>query len=223
MAIGTGAALMGSALIGAGSSLFGASKAAKAQKQAAAQQAAQFQESKNLLLPYTAGTTQAQTMYGNAIGANGKDAQSRYYEDFQADPGFQTSLNNSLDETMKRYSIIGRTGGGLANSLMKTGQNALLGAYDKRLSQLGGFVDSGRSAASAIAGFGQQSAAAQGANLANAGMLQGQGAVNAGNAFSGALDNYGLLKSRAAGYAGSNDPFANPLIQKNLTSNRALF
>jgi hypothetical protein len=205
MAIGTTAALLGSAAIGAGASIFGANKAADAQKAAARTQAKAFEEGKNLLLPYTKGSTEALTQYGNAVGVNGRDAQSRYYQDFQADPGFQTALNNSLDETMRRYSIVGRTGGGMANSLLKTGQNALMGAYDKRLSQLGGLVDTGRGAASSIASMGQQSAAGQASSLANAGMLQGGGIVNTGNALIGGLNNYTTMQQNAAGrLAGGN-------------------
>lgn len=209
MAIGTGAAILGSSLIGGVSSLFGSNKAAKAQKQAAAAQQRQYEESKNLLLPYTQGTAEAQQMYGNAIGVNGKDAQAKYYEDFQADPGFQTSLDNALDTTMKRYSIMGRTGGGLANSLLKTGQNALLGAYNTRLSQLGGFADAGRAAASNIASIGQQTAAGVSANLANAGQLQGAGIVNAGNALTGGLQNYVGMNLYQQGLAAGGNPVVN--------------
>jgi hypothetical protein len=218
MAIGTGIATLGAAAIGAGSSLFGASKAAKAQKQSAALQAKQFQESKNLLLPYTPGSQEALTQYGNAVGVNGGDAQQQYYQNFQADPGFQTSLNSSLDETMKRYSIMGRTGGGLANSLLKTGQNALLGAYDKRLSQLGGLVDTGRGAASTIAGLGQQSAAGQASSLAQAGQYQGAGIVNAGNALTGGLNNYAQMGQFQQGQQAGQNPWAAQTV-----NNRAFF
>lgn len=209
MAIGTGAALLGSAVIGAGSSLFGANKAAKSQQQAAKLQAKQYQESKNLLMPYTEGSTEALGTYQTALGLKGKDAQSKYYEDFQADPGFQTSLDNALDATMKRYSIVGRTGGGLANSLLKTGQGALNQAYNTRLSQLGGLVDTGRSAASSIAGMGQQSAAAQGSLLAQAGQTQGAGYVNAGNALIGGIQNYVGNQMWQNAFAGGANPVAN--------------
>ncbi len=188
--MGMGTALLGSAAIGGISSIFGANKAAKAQKQAAQLQAQQYKDTKNLLLPYTAGSKEALDTYGTALGLKGKDAQAKYYQDFQADPGFQTSLDNALDATMKRYSIVGRTGGGLANALLKTGQGALNQAYNTRLSQLGGLVDSGRSAASAVAGFGQSAAANQGSLLAQAGQTQGAGYVNAGNALIGGLTNY---------------------------------
>lgn len=221
MAIGTTAALLGSAAIGAGASIFGANRAADAQKEAARTQAKAAKKAENLLMPYTAGSKEALTMYGNALGVNGQNAQSKFYNDFQADPGFQTALDNSLDETMKRYSIMGRTGGGLANALLKTGQGARLGAYNTRLSQLGGLVDSGRGAASSIAGIGQQSAAGQAANLAQAGQYQGAGIVNAGNALIGGLNNYATMNQNAQGQAAGLNPANRPW--DTFTVNRAMF
>lgn len=222
MAIGTTAALLGSAAIGAGASIFGANKAADGQEKAAERQAEMYQQNKNLLMPYTAGSKQALTQYGNALGANGGQAQKNFYTNFQADPGFQTALNSSLDETMKRYSIMGRTGGGLANSLLKTGQNALQGAYNTRISQLGNLADMGRGAASTIAGMGQQSAAGQAANLANAGQYQGAGIVNAGNALIGGLNNYQTMQQNQQGMAAGQNPAARPWDTFTV-SNRAMF
>jgi hypothetical protein len=189
MAIGTTAALIGSAAIGAGASIFGASKAAKGAEKGAKLQARQFEETKKLLSPYTGAGENALKQYGTAIGREGKEAQQGFYDNFQYDPGFETSLNNALSETMKRYSILGNTGGGLANSLLKTGQNAIYGQYQNRLSQLGGLVDTGRTSATALGSIGQQSATTQGNLLSQAGLYQGQGIQGAGNALSGGLGN----------------------------------
>jgi hypothetical protein len=189
MAIGTTTALIGSALIGAGSSIYGANKAAKGAKQSQKLQAQQYAETKEMLSPYTGAGQNALKQYETAVGLHGQDAQQGFYDDFQTDPGFETSLNNALSETMKKYSILGNTGGGLANALLKTGQNAIYGQYQNRLSQLGGLVDTGRGAAQSLAGFGQQSAQSQGNALAQAGLYQGQGIMGAGNAISGGLSN----------------------------------
>lgn len=185
--IGTTIALLGAAAIGAGASIYGANKAANASKKAANLQAQQFGETKELLSPYTGAGTNALGQYETAIGLRGREAQQGFYNDFQTDPGFETSLNNALSATMKRYAILGNTGGGLANSLLKTGQGAIYGQYQNRLSQLGGLVDTGRSAATALAGYGQQSAAAQGNLLAQAGQYQGAGIIGAGQAGVNAL------------------------------------
>ena len=199
MAVGTTAAIIGASVIGAGASIYGGNQAAKAAKQAAKLQARQYQETKELLSPYTGTGTNALKQYETAVGLQGADAQRDFYENFQYDPGFETSLNNALDETMRRYAIIGNTGGGLANALLRTGQNALYGQYQNRLSQLGGLVDTGRSAASALAGFGQQSAATQGNFLSQAGQFQGQGIMGAGNALAGGLSNYAGMQAYQQG------------------------
>jgi hypothetical protein len=212
MAIGTGAALLGSAAIGAGASIFGGNEAAKAAKQAARLQKQQFDETKALLSPYTGSGENALAQYETGIGLRGREAQQGFYDDFQTDPGFETSLNNALSETMKRYSILGNTGGGLANALLRTGQNALYGQYKDRLSQLGGLVDTGRGAAQSLAGFGQQSAQAQGNLLSQAGMYQGQGIMGAGNALSGGLSNMAGYNMYQQGLTSGQNPLGNRAI-----------
>lgn len=189
MAIGTTAALIGSAVVGAGASIYGANKAASASEKAAKGVDKRFQESKAMMAPYTGAGENALKTYGRAIGLEGQDAQREFYDNFQHDPGFETSLNNALSETMKRYSIVGNTGGNLANALLKTGQNAIYGQYQNRLSQLGGLVDTGRAAATAVGSQGQAAAAQSGNLLAQAGQYQGQGIMGAGNALSGGLSN----------------------------------
>lgn len=181
------AAILGSAAIGAGASIFGANKAADAAKAGAKVQKQQFAKTEAALKPYMGAGENALKTYGAAIGLEGEDAQRNFYDNFQYDPGFETSLNNALSETMKRYSILGNTGGGLANSLLKTGQNAIYGQYQNRLSQLGGLVDTGRNAATALGGIGAQSATAQSNLLSQAGLYQGQGIMGAGKAIAGGL------------------------------------
>lgn len=212
MAIGTTAAILGASAIGAGASIFGANKAASAAKQAAKLQAKQFQETKALLKPYTGAGENALGLYGNAVGLGGRDKQAEFYANFQTDPGFETSLNNALNESMRRYSIIGNTGGGLANALLRTGQNALYGQYKDRLSQLGGLVDTGRSAATSLAGAGQQSATAQGNLLSQAGMLQGQGIIGAGQAGVSGLNNLASYGLYGQGLAAGQVPGSNRAI-----------
>jgi hypothetical protein len=214
MAIGTTAAIIGASVIGAGASIYGANKAADGAKAGAKAQARQFEESKKMLAPYTGAGENALKQYETAIGLQGRDAQQQFYDDFQHDPGFETSLNNALSETMKRYSILGNTGGGLANSLLKTGQNAIYGQYQNRLSQLGGLVDTGRSAATSLVGAGQQSAQAQGNLLAQAGLYQGQGIMGAGNALSGGLGNLAGLGQYQQGMVAGQNPWAAQTVNR---------
>lgn len=195
--VGVTGAIIGSAVIGAGSQMLGASKAAKGQKAAAKAQAAQFAETKELLSPYTMAGENALGKYNTALGLEGRDKQQEFYDEFEHDPGWEAANKAGADTVDDRYRLSGSSGGNMRAALYDYGQRNLLSAYQTRLSQLGGLVDTGRSAASALAGYGQQSAQAQGGFLANAGMVQGQGITGAGNAISGGLGNmanYGMFQ-----------------------------
>jgi len=191
MAIGTTAAIIGASVIGAGASIYGANKAAKGAKQAAKIQAQQYQETKDLLSPYTSAGSSALGKYNTAIGLNGREQQQQFYDEFEHDPGWEAANQAGADTVDDRYRLSGSSGGNMRAALYDYGQRNLLSAYQTRLSQLGGLVDTGRSAASALAGYGQQSAQAQGNLLSNAGLLQGQGITGAGQALAGGLSNLG--------------------------------
>lgn len=214
MAIGTTAAIIGASVIGAGASIYGANKAASASSKAAKGVDRRFQETKEMLAPYTGAGENALKQYETAVGLRGRDAQQQFYDEFQHDPGFETSLNNALSETMKRYSILGNTGGNLANALLKTGQNAIYSQYQNRLSQLGGLVDTGRSAATSLGQVGQTAAAQSGNLLAQAGQFQGQGIMGAGNALSGGLSNLAGYNMFQQGLAAGQNPWAAQTVNR---------
>lgn len=181
-----GASLVGG-LLGKSSADKATKQQTKAQQAALAEQRRQYDENKALLQPYTSTGSNALGVYGDAVGLNGADKQKAYYDAFQYDPGFQTALDNSLSDTANRYAIYGDVGGGLAKDLLTTGQNARLGAFDKRLAQIGGIADTGRSAASALAGAGQTNANAQSGILSNIGATQAQGTMQGSNALSAGI------------------------------------
>lgn len=185
----TTAAIIGSAAIGAGSQIYGANKAADAAKQAAKLQAKQYAESKALLAPYRGAGENALGTYSTALGLSGRDAQKKFYDEFQADPGWEAANEFGAKTVDDRYRLSGQGGGNVRAALYDYGQKNLLSAYTTRLSQLGGLVDTGRAAASATAGMGQQSATVQGNLLSQAGLLQGQGITGAGNALTGGINN----------------------------------
>lgn len=189
--VGVTGAIIGSSVIGAGASLIGGNKAAKAAKAAAKVQAKQYEETKQLLSPYTMAGENALGKYNTALGLNGREQQQQFYDEFEHDPGWEAANKAGADTVDDRYRLSGSSGGNVRAALYDYGQRNLLSAYSTRLSQLGGLVDTGRSAASALAGYGQQSAQAQGGYLANAGMLQGQGITGAGQALAGGASNLG--------------------------------
>lgn len=189
-AIMGGLSLVGG-LMGKKSSDKAAKQQAKGQQAALAEQKRQYDSNKEMMTPFITPGLNALTTYGNALGLNGGAAQQSFYDDFQHDPGFENALNDSLSDTANRYAIYGDVGGGLAKDLLKTGQSARLGAYDKRLAQIGGMVDSGRSSASALVGAQQGNSNNQANLLAGIGNTQAQGTMNGSNALVGGLNNFG--------------------------------
>lgn len=186
--------------IGAASSIIGGNKAAKAQKQAARLQAQQFQETKQLLSPYTTAGEGALDAYETSVGLNGLDRQREFFDSFQTDPGWQASLSHATRGLENMNAISGRGyGGNVIAGLGDYLQKNMLDAYRTRQSQLGGLVDTGRGAAQSLAGYGQQSAATQGQMLANAGYYQGAGIANAGNAIMKGLGNAGQIGAYGQG------------------------
>lgn len=182
--------MVGSIIGGIGSYMAGSEKA-DAAKYAADMQMRMFRKTKKLIEPYTQGGQAALEQFLNALGLNGEDFQRAFYDKFQFDPGFQTSMQNALSEAMKRYSILGNTGGGLANALMRTGQNALNQQYQNRLAQLGGLVNTGQSAVNALGGFGQNAAANAGNMMIQGGQAQAEGILGATQAGVNAANNLG--------------------------------
>lgn len=184
------------AIASAVGNVFAANIAAKGQKKAAALQAKQFGETKDLLSPYTNAGSKAMDQYGNAIGLNGAGPQSEFYKNFQTDPGFQSAQDYAQRGIENSNAIRGRStsGGNLIAGLGDYLQKNMLGAYQNRISQIGGVVDTGRGAAQSLGSFGQNYANQAGQNLANAGYYQGAGLANGLNAL-----NVGQSNAQQAG------------------------
>lgn len=199
---------IGGIISGVGNIVAG-NQAAKAAKKAAALQAQQYQETKQSLQPYMTAGNNAINTYGTMVGLNGIDAQKEYFNNFQNDPGFKASEDyatrgiNNLNAINGRQPMGGNVIAGLGDYLQKN----MLNAYQSRASQIGGLVDTGRSAATSLGGIGQQSAATQGQLLSNAGYYQGAGIANAGNAINQGLYNQQAMNTyrQSAGLPGASN------------------
>lgn len=171
-------------VIGAVGNIVAGNTAADAQKDAARVNRKQFEETKKLMQPYTDVGGQALDVYKTGVGLNGAQAQTDYFNQFQNDPGFAAATAHAQRGIENSNALKGRGyGGNLVAGLGDYLQKNMLNAYNTRQSQIGGLVDTGRQAASSVAGMGQQSAATQGQHLANAGYYQGAGLANAGQSF----------------------------------------
>ena len=197
--MGIETAILGSAAIGAASSIFGGNKAADAQERAAKRQRQQFEETKELLSPFVQSGELALEDLQASLGLSGEEAQREFFEDFQTDPGFAEASQFGLDQVQDRFELSGRTGGNLLSALSDRARRDLLGQFQIRQQQLASLAGQGQSAASSLAGAGQNSAAREGQFISNAGALRGNALIGAGNAVTGAADQFALLQGQQAG------------------------
>jgi hypothetical protein len=170
---------------------FGAQASANAAQQAAALQQQRFNQAVGYEQPFMQAGQNSLNLYNNATGANGTAAQQAYYNNFQNDPGFQSSVNYGLQQIQAQSAAqgMGLSGNTLA-ALQNYSQQALSQAYQMRLGDLFQSAQLGANSANALASASTSSASAQGnANIA-AGQYQGAGISGVGSGVSGATTNY---------------------------------
>jgi|ERR1700752_2924494 len=191
------------AVVSAVGNIIAGNTAAKAQKQAARQVEARYQEIKGMGQPYLDAGSDALDMYRASVGLNGIDAQKAFYQDFQTDPGFKASEDYSTRAILNSNALGGRGyGGNVVAGLGDYLQKNMLGAYQTRQSQLGGLVDTGRGTLGTIAGAGTSAANTSGQMLANAGYYQGAGIANAFNSLNQGNQNASQMAGYKSGASG---------------------
>ena len=222
MAIGTAAAILGSAVIGGAVASRGASKAARAQTQAA-EQASQvqreiFERQTELQEPFRQAGITSQNELLRMLGLGGEAGTPGYgtigapftVEQMQMDPGYAFRMEEGL-KALER-SAAARTGvlsGSMAKGAIRYGQefgsqeygnafNRALALQGARLNALGSLYGAGQIAAQQV---GQQ-AGQYGTNVGNllmgAGQARASGYLGQANALSSALGQgamgYGLYR-----------------------------
>lgn len=217
MPVGTTAAIIGgSALLGAGASVYGANKAASAQKKAAQQagdiQRQQYEQTRGDLAPYRDVGSNALSRYQNLLGMNGQDAYQSSLNDYQQSP----FLSQLVKDTQRGVDASSAARGGLFSGSTaqaigdRTGQ-LYLGDFNNYLSRVGGLVDTGASAATQTGNFGANAASGRANAATAAGNAQAGGYINMANGVNNALSQgaslYGAYKG---GAFGSNAPPPNP-------------
>ena len=197
MAIGTAAALIGSAIIGAGSSIYSSNRAANAARAAARQQAAGierginesgdiYEQGQNYLSPYVeSGATYARLL-DDIIGTNGPEAQAAALQMYKSSPS-ASLLNDARAETIRRTDNQFAASGG-ANSgarLTELGRRTAdldLANYHQWQNLPMGMYNTGVNAAGAAAGLaGQRSGHVLGARSGQ-GAVAASGTIGAANA-----------------------------------------
>lgn len=203
MPVGTAAAIIGGSLIGGAASVFGSSKAADAQKKAAAQAAAtqdkQYQQTRTDLAPYRDMGSNALSTYAGALGLGGQAGYDKALAGYTQSP----FLPQLIKDTQSAVDASSAARGGLYSGATaqaignKTGQ-LYLGDWNNYLSRLGGLVDTGQNAAAQTGNFGANAAAGKANAQMAAGNAQAGGWINAANGVNNALSQgaslYGAYK-----------------------------
>lgn len=86
-------------------------KATQQLEQGFGQQQQRYDQAFNMYDPYVQQGTQANTMYNNALGINGAQAQQNAYNTITANPLFQNSLNQDNNQMMRYLNARGNSGG----------------------------------------------------------------------------------------------------------------
>jgi len=203
-------ALIGGLVLGGGSLLGGilgsnaAEKAAQQQadamKYAADLQHQQYEQNVGYETPYMNYGQNAMNLYGNFLGLNGTDAQSKAMAGYQNSPFFNQMVANTGAQTLQQAGAAGAgISGNTLDALYKNNAAMNYGQYNNYLSQLAGGVNTGLSATNALAGVGTQAAATQGQFAANAGTALASGTVGSANALTGGMNNAMLMAMLGSG------------------------
>jgi hypothetical protein len=222
MAIATGTAIIGSALIGAAGSaaagIFGGNKAADAQKKAA-KKAAKAQ--KNALA--------AQTKLVEPYVEAGKNALAEYqkmapYEDFgmkqfESDPGYNFRMAEGMKALERSAAARGLLqSGGTLKGIQQYGQNLASSEYENAFSRYLSQREARMDPYRYLTGIGQAAAAGQAANVGSTGAALAEiaaqrGNVNAAQAAgaAGAIGNAFSSLGQGVGSYFANQPYMNYL------------
>jgi hypothetical protein len=210
--MGIETAIAGSALIGAAGSYFGNKEAAKGAEENARLQAQNRAENTKNLTPYMEAGGNALKEYMSAAGLNGSSAQAGYFSALKDDPAYSRLLDAGNESIMKRQAALGLSSN-QANTLSAISDfsGQLRNQFDQqRLSQIGGIVDAGRSAATGLAGVNTQSGNIQGNALAQAGQYNGASYNALGQAANQGIQNYLNYNAYTSGRNGNNLSRSNP-------------
>jgi hypothetical protein len=222
MAIATGTAILGSAIIGAAGSaaagIFGGNKAADAQKKAA-KKAAQAQKE----------ALAAQTKLVAPYVEAGKNALAEYqkmapYKDFgmaefQADPGYNFRMAEGMKALERSAAARGLLqSGGTLKGIQQYGQNLASSEYENAFSRYLSQREARMDPYRYLTGIGQAAAAGQAANVGSTGAALAEIAAQRGNVnaaaaagTAGAIGNAFSSIGQGVGSYFANQPYMNYL------------
>lgn len=112
----------------------------------------QYASAQGRLEPFAQTGQRANTLYGNALGINGRDAQTQFYSDWQNDPGHDFNVNRSTQAVERRLNASGYGGSGMAAlASARAAQEMEQDQYRYRMGQLQGLQGQGAQIGNSLA------------------------------------------------------------------------
>jgi len=200
------AAVIGSAVIGGVVSSKAASKAGRAQVQAAdaaaEEQRAAREEMRTLLNPYVSAGTPALQAQMAALGFDGPEAQLEYVRGQEQSPMFQALARQQEEALLQNASATGGLRGGNIQGALAQFRPALLNQFlEQQYGRLSGLTSLGQQSAAGVGTAGMTSATNIGQAYTQAGQARAGSALGQANAFNQALGTITGFGTSAAGQA----------------------
>ena len=200
------AAVIGSAVIGGVVSSKAASKAGKAQVQAAdlsaQEQRAAREEMRTLLNPYVSAGTPALQAQMAALGLSGPEAQQAYVAEQEQSPIFQALARQQEEALLQNASATGGLRGGNVQGALAQFRPQLLNQFlEQQYGRLSGLSQLGQASAAGVGAAGMQSANQIGQAYTQAGQARAGSIMGQAGAFNQALGTITGFGTSAAGQA----------------------
>jgi hypothetical protein len=200
------AAVIGSAVIGGVVSSKAASKAGKAQVQAAdktvEEQRAAREEMRTLLNPYVSAGTPALQAQMAALGLSGQEAQQAYVTEQEQSPIFQALARQQEEALLQNASATGGLRGGNVQGALAQFRPRLLNQFlEQQYGRLSGLSQLGQASAAGVGAAGMQSANQIGQAYTQAGQARAGSIMGQANAFNQALGTITGFGTSATGQA----------------------
>lgn len=173
--------------------------------------------------PYAAQGQQANTLYGDAIGVNGRPAQEAFFSSWVDDPGFEATQQAGRQQVEHSNIVRGTANSGAAmKELFDFGQRSKYGQFQDRLNRLQGQGTQGFQAAnarsglemdrgSAIVGLTMDGARFKAGNTIGQGHARADGATSRWGSISGMVGDMASTFGRSQGTSGNAAGYSNEL------------
>lgn len=220
MAIGTTAAIIGSAVIGAGASIIGGNKAAKAQQQGAEQATAEQRRQYDLTRSDMAPWREAG---GKAIGSLSAMLQPGY--DHTTSPGYQFRMDEGLRAVEGSAASKGLLGsGGTLKDIIRFSQGTAADDFNQQFNRTASVAAGGQQVNSQLGALGANMANNVGNNMMQAANARASGYANTANTIGGFANNLAGF-AMMGGFGGGSAPRAGlvPSVNGAIASNPGLF